>query len=208
MVNALHVPLSGHDHSIGLYAGNASTPSQPSNGATVIPFTPNDAKALARALRSGLEPHVTLSHGQALDVLSRTAGLTDWNALAAMYRAPGFGAPMPILRVQDAALARQFYVDWLGFSIDFEHQFEPEMPLFIRVSRDETALGLSEHYGDGTPGSVVWIPTRALASYRGGLMKNPIGSQRPGIDPDAPGGPTMTIIDPFGNELRFCEPTD
>ena len=28
------------------------------------------------------------------------------------------------------------------------------------------------------------------------------------IDPDAPGGPTMTIIDPFGNELRFCEPTD
>lgn len=172
----------------------------------MIPLTPNDAKALARALRSGLEPHLTLSHGQVLDVLARTAGLADWNALAATYHKPGFGSPMPILRVQDAALARQFYVDWLGFSIDFEHQFEPGLPLFVGVSRDDAALGLSEHHGDGTPGSVVWIPTRALTSYRDVLMANPAGSQRPGIDRDAPGGPTMTIIDPFGNELRFCEP--
>lgn len=48
----------------------------------MIPLTPNDAKVLARALRSGLEPHLTLSHGQALDVLARMAGLADWNALA------------------------------------------------------------------------------------------------------------------------------
>lgn len=29
---------------------------------------------------------------------------------------------------------------------------------------------------------------------------------RPGIDPDAPGGPTMDLIDPFSNVLRFCQP--
>lgn len=30
---------------------------------------------------------------------------------------------------------------------------------------------------------------------------------RPDIDRAAPGGPTMEIIDPFGNVLRFCEPS-
>lgn len=114
---------------------------------------------------------------------------------------------MPILRVSDSDRVRHFYVDWLGFTIDFEHRFDPMMPLFTGVSRDETALGLGEHHCDGTPGSVVWIPARGLNAYREALLANPIEQLRPAIDPDAPAGPTMTITDPFGNELRFCEPT-
>lgn len=57
------------------------------------------------------------------------------------------------------------------------------------------------------PGSVVWIPTRGLSAYRESLWASPIEQLRPGIDLDAPAGPTMTITDPFGIELRFCEPT-
>lgn len=48
--------------------------------------------------------------------------------------------------------------------------------------------------------------TVALVALQGVVTASTAGSQRPGIDRDAPGGPTMTIIDPFGNELRFCEP--
>lgn len=173
----------------------------------MIPSTPREAKALARALLAALEPHASLSHGQSLDVVARALGLTDWNALAAKYQQPALGAPMPILRVYDSARARQFYIDWLGFTVDFEHRFDNTAPLFTGVTSGETSLGLSEHHGDGTPGSVVWIPTRQLTAYRDALRSNPAEQLRPGIDPHAPGGPTMTITDPFGNELRFCEPS-
>lgn len=173
----------------------------------MIPSTRDEAKSLARALRAALKPHASLGHGQSLDVVARVVGLDDWNELAARYRQPALGCPMPILRVYDSVRARQFYVDWLGFAIDFEHRFDASAPLFTGISRGETSLGLSEHHGDGTPGSVVWIPTRQLRAYRDALLSNATSPLRPGIDSDAPGGPTMTVTDPFGNELRFCEPT-
>lgn len=172
----------------------------------MIPSSPDEAKAFARALRTALEPHFSLGHGQSLNVVARTVGLKDWNALAAEYQKPAMGAPMPILRVYDSTRAREFYLDWLGFAIDFEHRFFPGAPLFIGITSGDTSLGLSEHHGDGTPGSVVWIPTRGLSVFRERLLSHPSAPLRPGIDANAPGGPTMTITDPFGNELRFCEP--
>lgn len=181
---------------------------KPPNGAVVIPFTPHDAKAFARALRTALEPYASLGHSQSLDVVARAVGLSDWNALAAEYRKPALGAPMPILRVYDSDRARQFYIDWLGFTIDFEHRFDPALPLFTGITHGETSLGLSEHHGDGTPGTVVWIPTRQLGAFRDRLIADSSEQLRPGIDSDAPGGPTMVVTDPFGNELRFCEPAE
>lgn len=172
----------------------------------MIPLTINEAKTLARSLRDSLPNGVDLTHGQSLDLLSRTLGFADWNELAAQYKQPSFGPAMPVLRVFDVNIARSFYIDVLGFTIDFEHQFEPDLPIFLEVSRGDTSLGLSEHHGDGTPGSVVWVPTRNLDDYRSHVTRGASGKLRPGIDRDAPGGPTMTINDPFGNELRFCEP--
>lgn len=114
---------------------------------------------------------------------------------------------MPILRVRDAALTRQFCVDWLGFGIDFEYQFERGLPLFIGVSRNGTALGLGEHHGDGTTGSAVWAPRRDLTStgtHRWWPRRLTTSHNRR----RRPSGPTMTVVDPFDNELRFCEPPD
>ena len=37
--------------------------------------------------------------------------------------------PIPVLRIFDLALAKAFYVDWLGFRVDWEHRFEPGMPV-------------------------------------------------------------------------------
>jgi catechol 2,3-dioxygenase-like lactoylglutathione lyase family enzyme len=172
----------------------------------VIPFTADEAKTIARSLRDALPAEINLTHGQSLDLLARTLGLSDWNELAAQYKQPGFGPAMTIVRVLNADLARSFYVDVLGFTVDFEHRYEPGMPTFLGVSRDETMLGLSEHHGDGTPGAVVWVPTRNLLGYQSQVTRAAAGTVRPGIDPEAPGGPTMSVTDPFGNELRFCEP--
>ena len=67
---------------------------------------------------------------------------------------PRFDATIPVLRMFDVAKAREFYVDFLGMSWDWEHRFEPDAPLFAQVSRGALLLFLSEHFGDGTPGAI------------------------------------------------------
>jgi len=50
--------------------------------------TIRDAKTMARALKAALEAkHITLSHGESLDIVARQAGLSDWNALSARLKA-------------------------------------------------------------------------------------------------------------------------
>lgn len=120
--------------------------------------------------------------------------------------AAAIGHPVPILRIFDAELGLRFYRDYLGFSVDWEHRFEPALPLYVQVSRDDAVLHLSEHFGDGTPGSAVWVAVGDVRAFHEELRaRDHLGRQRPGIEKDAPGGPTMCIIDPFGNTLRFCQ---
>ena len=52
----------------------------------------------------------------------------------------GLGKVTPILRIFDEAKAREFYVDFLGFRVDWEHRFEPGLPLYLQVSREGCAL--------------------------------------------------------------------
>jgi catechol 2,3-dioxygenase-like lactoylglutathione lyase family enzyme len=60
------------------------------------------------------------------------------------------GKTTPILRIFDEAKAKEFYVDFLGFKVDWEHRFEPGLPLYS-VSRGDCVLHLSEHYGTAAP---------------------------------------------------------
>ncbi len=46
-----------------------------------------------------------------------------------------FSRVIPTLRMFDIARAREFYLDYLGFKVDFEHRFEPDLPLFLGISR-------------------------------------------------------------------------
>jgi hypothetical protein len=64
---------------------------------------------------------------------------------------------IPILRIFDVAKAKKIYIDWLGFKIEWEQQFEPDMPSYIGIAKDEIQLHLSEHYGDAAPGSKVFV---------------------------------------------------
>src|SRR5580765_7873563 len=67
------------------------------------------------------------------------------------------GLVTPILRIFDEAKAREFYVEFLGFKVDWEHRFEPGLPLYMQVSKDDCVLHLSEHFGDGSPGAHIRI---------------------------------------------------
>ena len=168
-----------------------------------------EAKAAARALRRRLADGGTdLSHSHSLEIVASQLGFPDWNTAHAALSPAGkqLGAPVPVLRIHDDAIARGFYLDYLAFTIEWGHRFEPGMPLYMRIHRDAATLDLSEHHGDGTPGSVHWIPVSDLNALHTELTARQHPRIRPGIDRGAPGGPTMEITDPFGNVLRLCEP--
>lgn len=64
---------------------------------------------------------------------------------------------IPVLRIFDYGKAMAFYRDWLGFEIVWEHEFEPGMPKYVEVKKGGMVLHLSEHHGDATPGSKVFV---------------------------------------------------
>ena len=113
-------------------------------------------------------------------------------------------AGIPILRIFDEAKARAFYCDFLSFSVGFEHRFEPDLPLYMEVVRHGLRLHLSEHHGDATPGSTVFVPMQGLRSFHGELLDRDYPYARPGIE-RLPWGEWIQVTDPFGNRLRFCE---
>ena len=113
------------------------------------------------------------------------------------------GSTVPLLRIFDEAKAREFYVDFLGFEVDWEHRFEPALPLYLQVSRDGCVLHLTEHHGDACPGAAVRIDTTDIESLHRELIGKHYGYARPHLE-DAPwGAREMSVKDPFGNRLTF-----
>ena len=68
-----------------------------------------------------------------------------------------FNRTIPILRIFDVAKADEFYVGFLGFSVDWDHRFDDNAPLYRQISRGDLILHLSEHHGDGSSGARVRI---------------------------------------------------
>ena len=109
----------------------------------------------------------------------------------------------PILRIFDEAKARAFYVDFLGFQVDWEHRFEPGLPLYLQVSRGECMLHLTEHHGDCCPGAAMRIETDDIDALQRELAARQYGYARPAIEDTPWGTRDMSVTDPFGNRLTF-----
>jgi len=114
-----------------------------------------------------------------------------------------FNSPIPILRSFDEAKAKEFYVDFLGFQIDWEHRFEDNTPLYMQLSKDSCIIHLSEHHGDSSPGASLRILTPDLNGYQQLLLEKQYKNARPGIQDMPWGTRDMAISDPFGNKLIF-----
>jgi catechol 2,3-dioxygenase-like lactoylglutathione lyase family enzyme len=112
------------------------------------------------------------------------------------------GKVTPILRIFDEARAKEFYVDFLGFTVDWEHRFEDDLPLYMQISKDACLLHLSEHHGDCSPGAALRIATTELDAFHASLVAKKYKYARPGIQ-EMPWGREMSIGDPFGNRLTF-----
>ncbi len=109
----------------------------------------------------------------------------------------------------DHAKAIEFYVGWLGFNIDWEHEFEPgTTPKFMQVSLNDASFYLSEHHGDGSPGAHVNIENfTGLRQYHQQLNDKHYKYGRPGLEVPEwnQRSINMTVYDPFGNQLIFSE---
>ncbi len=115
-----------------------------------------------------------------------------------------FSAAIPVLRIFSVEKAREFYLDFLGFEWDWEHRHEEGMPLYAQVHRGDLVLHLTEHHGDATPGSAVFVPMRGVDDFHAEVSARRYAYLRPGVE-DLPWGRVMAVIDPFGNRLSFCQ---
>lgn len=118
---------------------------------------------------------------------------------------PRFTETIPVLRIFDVAKAREFYLDFLGMSWDWEHRFGPDAPVFAQVSRGGLLLFLSEHFGDGTPGTKLMLRMTGLNALHAELTAKDYRHARPGITAQPWGWRDMELADPFGNRLVFTE---
>ncbi len=102
---------------------------------------------------------------------------------------------IPILRVRDAAEAVRWYAR-LGFLQQWEHRFEPGLPVFTEVARGRVRLFLSEHEGDARPDTLVYLRVAdvdAVAAEFGVRAE------------EAPWGRELELRDPDGNRIRVGE---
>ena len=125
-----------------------------------------------------------------------------------MARTISFSRTIPVLRIFSVDKAREFYVDYLGFDVDWEHRFSEDLPLYMQVSRNGFVLHLSEHHGDATPGSRVFIMTAGVEDLAVELAAKGYRFLRPAVEEAPWGARVLEVTDPFGNRLTFNEPVE
>jgi catechol 2,3-dioxygenase-like lactoylglutathione lyase family enzyme len=114
---------------------------------------------------------------------------------------------VPIIRIFSEDKAKEFYMGFLGFNLEWEHRFEANFPIYAQVRRSDLKLHLSEHHGDATPGSAIFVPIENIEALHLELISKNYPYARPDIQ-DLPWGRVMEVTDPFGNRIRFCEASD
>ena len=113
---------------------------------------------------------------------------------------------IPVLRMLDEGKAKGFYLDYLGFEIDWECRFSPTAPLYMQIRLGDAIMHLNGHAREDAPISQVNIPVLGLQNYYEFLIAKGANYPKPCVvDPRHQGRNTdMNIVDPFGNELVFC----
>jgi hypothetical protein len=117
-----------------------------------------------------------------------------------------FNWVFPILRIFDVARADEFYQGFLGFTVDWDHRFDPGAPLYRQISRGNFILHLSEHHGDGSPGARIRVMMQGVEEFHREISSKEYRYMRPGLESTPWGTLETGVIDPFGNLIRFCEP--
>ena len=112
-------------------------------------------------------------------------------------------AVIPTLRVADSERSKRFYVDGMGFKVDWEWRHEPGFPVFLQVSRPGMRLYLSEHEGDCPAGALVHLYVKDVDAWQAELLTRGILAEHRPVDRPW-GNREMLVCDPDGNKLCIC----
>jgi uncharacterized glyoxalase superfamily protein PhnB len=134
---------------------------------------------------------------------SRLVGAVVKLSAQLLWSSMPFHPVVPILRSFDEGKAREFYLEWLGFKVDFAHRFQPSSPLYMQVSRGDCVIHLSEHHGDGSPGACIRIRVDDLEAFFTELHSRPYKNYKPGLQDQEWGTREMVVQDGASNRLVF-----
>ncbi|WP_130802396.1 glyoxalase superfamily protein [Acinetobacter ihumii] len=112
---------------------------------------------------------------------------------------------IPVLRIFDVEKAKAFYLDFLGFQLDWMHQFEENFPFYLQISKDQYCLHLTEHYGDCSPGALVRLHQPDLERFAEQLNNQNARFAKPQIETMPWGNLELSVSDPFSNRLVFWQ---
>ena len=110
---------------------------------------------------------------------------------------------IPTLRMTDETSSRAFYVEGLGFHVDWAHRFEPGLPALMQLTRDGMTFYLSQHVMDRALGGLLRLFVDRVDEWHAELRRRSIAIELPPTD--QPWGlREMHLVDPDGNRLRIC----
>ncbi|WP_419870556.1 glyoxalase superfamily protein [Chryseobacterium sp. CT-SW4] len=115
---------------------------------------------------------------------------------------------IPVLRIFDYQKALEFYRDWLGFEVIWEHHFAENTPVYMEIKKENIIFHLSEHHGDGTPGSRIFIWGEGIVGYYKKLTEKPYKYNNPALEKAFYDAVCFQVYDPFGNVIIFNEKYD
>ena len=124
-----------------------------------------------------------------------------------------FGSSIPVIRMLSEEDSKEFYLEFLGYKIDWEHRFtedDPDSPLYMQISYGDSIIHLNGHASNSSPTAEVRIPVKNLGHYELELGERCGKWPKPeAVDPRYEGRNTdMNIIDPADNYLVFWAPGD
>jgi len=175
-----------------------------------------DAKTIAYSLRASLAAKgISFSHSECLEIVAQQFGVAEWNILAAALArldkesfdgerdATGVSLqpPVPTIRVASLAEAKPFYVDFLGFALDWGDEDDST---YAQITRSGVQLHLNAQSRlSGSSGMLVRMDGidalhAELSTRQGQFAPSPI-SFTPWDSR------VFHVIDPFGNAIQFWE---
>ncbi|MBJ8050986.1 VOC family protein [Bacillus cereus] len=111
----------------------------------------------------------------------------------------------PIFRIFDVEKAHLFYINFLGFKLDWEHRYEDNMPLYMQISLHNAVIHLSEHHGDASPGGAIRVKIDDVKGYHSVLLSKEYAYSKPSIEKTPWDTIELTVIDPFSNRITLYE---
>lgn len=121
--------------------------------------------------------------------------------MAATSETPVLKAPRPAFRVGSFDLAIAHYVNWLGFTLDWEWREAPGEPAVAALSRDACAFMINEHPTARGPADLHMDVENLDALVEEWNARRP-GSVTVEVAPPYE-FPQVAVADPWGNVLHF-----